>query len=120
MLTVSSARANDISGTPLGVRLQPTQLIEGAAEFFNFLLLMWLFKRRKFDGQVFGTFMGIYGVERFFIEFLRGDPGRGEVFGNLISGTQLISICLVIIGGLIWYLRSGKATVPAQTAKVHR
>jgi phosphatidylglycerol:prolipoprotein diacylglycerol transferase len=91
----------------LGVRIEPTQLIEAAAEFFNFLVLTWLLGRKKFDGQVFGTFIGLYGVERFFIEFLRDDPGRGEVFGGAMSGTQLISILLVIGGGLIWYFRSG-------------
>jgi len=49
------------------------------------------------------------------IEFLRGDPGRGEVFGGLMSGTQLISICLVLGGGLIWWLKSGvPKTVAAQ------
>jgi len=98
--------ANSVSETPLNVRLEPTQLIEAAAEFFNFLLLTWLLKRKKFDGQVFGSFMILYGVERFFIEFLRGDNGRGEVFGGLMTGTQLISIFLVIGGGLIWYLKS--------------
>ena len=98
--------ANSVSETPLNIRLEPTQLIEAAAEFFNFLLLTWLLKRKKFDGQVFGSFMALYGIERFFIEFLRGDPGRGEVFGGMMSGTQLISILLVIGGGLIWYLKS--------------
>jgi hypothetical protein len=29
------------------------------------------------------------------------------VFGGLMTGTQLISICLVITGGVIWWLRSG-------------
>ena len=77
---------NAVSGTPLGVRIEPTQLIEAAAEFFNFLLLMWLLKRKKFDGQVFAVFMILYGVERYFIEFLRDDPGRGEVFGGADDG----------------------------------
>jgi phosphatidylglycerol:prolipoprotein diacylglycerol transferase len=103
--------ANAISGTPLGVRLEPTQLIEAAAEFFNFLILMWLLKRKKFDGQVFASFLVLYGIERFFIEFLRGDPGRGEVFGGAMSGTQLIAILLVVVGGLIWYWRGGKTSV---------
>ncbi|MGB9073997.1 MAG: prolipoprotein diacylglyceryl transferase [Terriglobales bacterium] len=108
--------AKAVSGTPLGVHLEPTQLIEAAAEFFNFLLLTWMFKRRKFDGQIFGSFMFLYGVERFFIEFLRDDPGRGEVFGGLMSGTQLISIFLVLGGGLIWWLKSGAPRgVPAQS-----
>jgi prolipoprotein diacylglyceryltransferase len=56
-----------------------------------------------------GHFMILYGVERYFIEFLRDDPGRGEVFGGLMTGTQLISILLVIGGGLIWWLKSGVA-----------
>jgi len=115
-VTFTDPLASTISGTPLGVRLEPTQLIEAAAEFFNFLLLMWLFKRKKFDGQVLSAFMMLYGVERFFIEFLRGDPGRGEVFGGAMSGTQLIAICLVLGGGLIWYLRSG--VVSTQTSRV--
>jgi hypothetical protein len=56
------------------------------------------------------------GVERFFIEFLRDDPGRGEVFGGLMTGTQLISIFLVIGGGLIWWFKSGAPKrVPAQS-----
>jgi len=38
--------------------------------------------------------MILYGIERYFIEFLRDDPGRGEVFGGLMTGTQLISILL--------------------------
>ena len=102
--------AHDVSGTPLGVRIEPTQLIEAAAEFFNFLLLTWLLKRKKFDGQVFGSFMILYGIERYFIEFLRDDPGRGTVFGGIMTGTQLISIGLVIGGGLIWWLRSSTQT----------
>jgi phosphatidylglycerol:prolipoprotein diacylglycerol transferase len=67
-------------------------------------------KRKKFDGQVFAAYLILYGVARFFLEFLRGDPGRGFE-GNVISGTQMISIGLVIAGGVIWWLRSGPAAV---------
>jgi len=109
--------ANAVSGTPLNVRIEPTQLIEAAAEFFNFLLLMWLLKRKRFDGQVFGSFMILYGIERYFIEFLRGDPGRGEVFGGLMTGTQLISILLVVGGGLIWWLKSSTPHSALSTEK---
>lgn len=108
-VTFTNQLANLVSQTPLGVKLEPTQLIEAAAEFFNFVFLMWLLKRKKFDGQVFAAFIMLYGVERFLIEFLRGDEGRGVVFGGLMSGTQLIAICLVIGGGLIWWLKSGSS-----------
>jgi phosphatidylglycerol:prolipoprotein diacylglycerol transferase len=116
-VTFTNPLANSVSQTPLNVRLEPTQLIEAAAEFINFVFLMWLLKRKKFDGQVFAAFIILYGVERFLIEFLRGDDGRGVVFGGLMSGTQLIAICLVLGGGLIWWLKSGSSlNVPAQGA----
>ena len=112
--------ANSITGTPLGVRLEPTQLFESAVELANFFFLMWLLKRRKFDGQVIGAFMFIYGFARFFLEYLRDDPGRGSVFGGAMSGTQLIAIGLVLAGGLIWWLRPGSKPVPARTASATR
>ncbi len=119
-VTFTNQLANSVSQTPLGVRLEPTQLIEAAAEFINFVFLMWLLKRKKFDGQVFAAFIMLYGIERFLIEFLRGDEGRGVVFGGLMSGTQLIAICLVMGGGLIWWLKSGTlltspSSVPVQS-----
>jgi phosphatidylglycerol:prolipoprotein diacylglycerol transferase len=81
---------------------------------------MWLLKRRKFDGEIFGAFLFIYGVARFFLEFLRDDPGRGSVFGGVMSGTQLIAIGLVAAGGIIWWLRPGSNTLPAQTVGAAR
>ena len=112
--------AKQITGTPLNVPLEPTQLFESAVELANFFFLMWLLKRRKFDGQVFGTFMFVYGVARFFMEFLRGDPDRGLVFGGAMTVTQLIAIGLVAAGGLIWWLRPGAKVVPAQTVGATR
>src|SRR4029077_20328087 len=99
-------------GTPLGVSLEPTQLFEAAVELANFFFLMWLLKRKKFDGQMIAAYLFLYGVARYFLEFFRDDPGRGSVFGGIMAGTQLISICLVITGGLIWWLRPGFKAVP--------
>jgi phosphatidylglycerol---prolipoprotein diacylglyceryl transferase len=106
--------ANQITGTPLNVPLEPTQLFESAVEFANFIFLMWLLKRRKFDGQIFGAFLFIYGVARFFLEFIRDDPGRGSVFGGVMSGTQLIALGLIASGGIIWWLRPGAKKVTQQ------
>jgi phosphatidylglycerol---prolipoprotein diacylglyceryl transferase len=117
-VTFTNPLANAISGTPLNIPLQPTQLFEAAVELANFFILMWLFKRKRFDGQVFATFLILYGIARYFLEFIRDDPGRGEVFGGIMSGTQLISIGLVILGGFIWWLRGGVARpVPLQATR---
>jgi phosphatidylglycerol---prolipoprotein diacylglyceryl transferase len=106
-VTFTNPVSNALVGTPLNQALEPTQLFESAVELANFFVLMWIFKRKKFDGQVFGAYLILYGVARYFLEFIRDDPGRGSVFGGIMTGTQLIAIFLVITGGLIWWLRSG-------------
>jgi phosphatidylglycerol:prolipoprotein diacylglycerol transferase len=115
-VTFTNQLANAITGTPLNVALEPTQLFEAAVELANFFILMWLLKRRKFDGQVFGAFMVLYGVARFFLEYLRDDPGRGSVFGGLMTGTQLVAVFLVIGGGLIWWWRPVTKATPVASA----
>jgi phosphatidylglycerol:prolipoprotein diacylglycerol transferase len=112
-VTFTNPLASVITQTPLNKPLEPTQLFESAVEFANFLFLTWLLKRRKFDGQIIGAFMFLYGFARFFMEYLRGDPGRGSVFGGAMTGTQLIAIFLVLGGGFIWWLRPGAKAVPA-------
>ena len=112
-VTFTNPLAEAWVGTPLGRALQPTQLFESAVELANFFILMWLFKRKKFDGQIFGAYLFLYGVARYFLEYLRDDPGRGEVFGGIMTGTQFISILLVIGGGIIWWLRSAPKALPA-------
>jgi len=119
-VTFRNPLANLYTGTPLNVPLEPTQLLESAVELANFLFLMWLLKRRKFDGQIIGAFMFLYGVARFFIEYLRGDPDRGTLFGGAITVTQLIAIGLVLAGGFIWWLRPAAKPGPVRTVSATR
>jgi len=116
-VTFTNPLAQQLVGTPLNEALEPTQLFESAVELSIFFLLTWMFKRKKFDGQIFGAYLFLYGVARFFLEFLRGDPGRGSVFGGVMSGTQLIAIGLVVSGALIWYLRSAPKVVVATATR---
>jgi phosphatidylglycerol:prolipoprotein diacylglycerol transferase len=110
-VTFTNPLAHSISDTPLHVPLHPTQLYEMVLELCNCIFLVWLIRRKKFDGEIIGTYMIIYGIGRFFIEFFRGDEGRGNFIGWM-SGTQAIAICLVIFGGLLWMRR------PTQNAPV--
>jgi phosphatidylglycerol:prolipoprotein diacylglycerol transferase len=103
--------ANQVVETPLNIPLHPTQIYEFLVELANFFILMWLFKRKKFDGQVIGAYLFLYGFARYFLEFLRDDPGRGTVFGGAMSGSQFISILMVIVGGALWMRRAGAPAV---------
>jgi phosphatidylglycerol---prolipoprotein diacylglyceryl transferase len=116
-VTFTNPIAHELVGTPIGEALQPTQLFESAVELLNFFILAWMLKRKKFDGQVIGTYFFLYGIARFFLEYLRGDPGRGEVFGGIITGTQLVALCLIAAGGLIWWLRPGMKQVPVEATR---
>ena len=94
-------------GTPLGIPLHPTQLYEAGAELLILILLLTTEKRGKpFAGRTFWSYMLLYAVSRFIIEFYRGDP-RGEMFG--FSTSQFISIVLapLSIAMLLWLSRQG-------------
>jgi phosphatidylglycerol---prolipoprotein diacylglyceryl transferase len=81
-------------GTPLGVPLHPTQLYEAGAEAVILAFLLVFERRgRPFPGRTFWTYMLLYGISRFFIEFYRGDS-RGMVF-NVFSTSQFVSVILV-------------------------
>jgi phosphatidylglycerol:prolipoprotein diacylglycerol transferase len=116
-VTFTNPLAKAVVGTPLNQALEPTQLFESAAELSIFFILTWMFAHKKFDGQILGAYLFLYGIARFFLEFIRGDEGRGSVFGGALSGTQLIAIGLVLTGGLIWYLRPAPKVAIAAPAR---
>ena len=84
-----------------GLKVIPTQLISAAFLFLLFFLILAISRHKKFDGQLFLTYILVYIPFRFVIEFFRGDP-RGTMF--LLPTSQFLSIVLVNICLLLWYL----------------
>ncbi len=89
-------------GVPLGIPLHPTQLYEALAEAAIFVLLVWLWRRRRFPGQVFAAYLMLYSAARFVIEFFRGDPRGGFLFGGALSVPQVLSVGLFVAALLLW------------------
>ena len=116
-ITFKNELAEQIAGTPLHTPLHPTQLYESAAEFLNFLIIVWLARRQRFTGQLVGTYFLLYGFERGTIEFFRGDPGRTLMFHNSVSLMQIVSVALVLTGALLWWrgLRRAAPMAPIST-----
>jgi len=82
-------------GTPLGIPLHPTQLYDAGAELLILGLLLGTERKgRPFAGRTFWTYMLLYGISRFVIEFYRGDANRGTVMADL-STSQFVSLLLV-------------------------
>jgi phosphatidylglycerol:prolipoprotein diacylglycerol transferase len=119
-ITFHNPWAGEFQGTPLNRPLHPTQLYEFVAELINFALLYWLCKRKKFEGQIIALFMIIYGIERFVFEFFRGDPGRGEVLGGFMTGTQLIALGLVVSGFVIYVRRTPLRSIQIPVASTRK
>ncbi len=99
---------HEITGVPINAHLHPTQLYESFAMLLVFLFLLWLHKRKRFDGQVVLLYGLLYSVVRFSIEFVRDDP-RGDIFGLTtltgLSTSQLISIVIGISSLIILIIR---------------
>jgi len=102
-----------VVGVPLGIPLHPTQLYSAAASALIFLLLMLLWRRRTFTGQIFTAYMMLYAVARFTIEFYRGDPRGDYFFDGALSQAQTICIALFLVAGLLGFYQRRHAAVPA-------
>jgi phosphatidylglycerol:prolipoprotein diacylglycerol transferase len=104
-ITFTNPLAAANAATPLGIPLHPTQLYEAGAELLILVfLLLWERRGIGFPGRTFWSYLLLYGVSRFAIEFYRGDS-RGLVFDTL-STSQFVSIVLVPLSILMLLLLS--------------
>lgn len=91
--------------------VHPVQLYESALNLVNFAVLITLFLRRRFEGQILALYLVNYSVIRFILEYWRGDTHRGFLF---VGGSRFTSLSLpqamcligIAVGILIWRRRS--------------
>ena len=88
-----------------GVSLHPTQLYESFSLFILFAGLIWIHRKKLFDGQVALTYFFIYPVIRSIIEVFRGDQIRGFVIEDVLSTSQFISIFIFLGAGIALWKR---------------
>lgn len=112
-VTFTDTYSGTLVGVPLNIALHPTQIYSALGNLVLFGALLWLYKRRQFDGQVFWAYVLSYGVFRFVVEFWRGDP-RGTIFNGTLSTSQFVAIVMVTVAlGMLARLRAGDAPAPA-------
>jgi phosphatidylglycerol:prolipoprotein diacylglycerol transferase len=88
-----------------GIPLHPTQLYEASALFILFCGLLWIFKHKRFDGQVGLTYFMAYPLIRSLVEIFRGDEIRGFVIDGILSTSQFISILVFVAAAALLKLR---------------
>lgn len=86
------------------LRLHPTQLYSSIFLLSIFIALKGIYRRKRFDGAVFISYLVIFSFGRFFIDFFRGDL-KAVLFGLKIS--QFISIGIFFVSFasllLLWH-----------------
>jgi prolipoprotein diacylglyceryltransferase len=95
-----------LGGELAPLHLHPVQLYEAGATLLIFLILLWVFGRRRFYGQVMLAYALLYAVTRFTLEFWRDDP-RGEVFN--LSTSQFIAVVLFVVSLIAYIWRARRA-----------
>lgn len=82
--------------------VHPTFLYESLWNIGAFVLLMWLRRNKKVDGEVFFGYMILYGLGRSWIEGLRTDS---LMLGSFRISQLLAILFVVVFGALVVYRR---------------
>ncbi|WP_297472933.1 prolipoprotein diacylglyceryl transferase [Persephonella sp.] len=86
---------------PAGIPLYPTQPAEAIGNFLIFGILFFLYKNKKFDGEILSVYLVLYGIERFLLEFWRGVTPLIPYLG--ITWNQIVSL-LMVLGGIALFI----------------
>ena len=86
--------------------VHPTEIYDSLLSLALYAFLAWLFRRKKFDGQVFGVYLVSYALLRSFVEMFRGDyPQHQHYLGGWATPAHLVSIAILAAGAvLLWLL----------------
>lgn len=83
-----------------GMPVHPTQIYDSLLSLGFYLFLAWLYRRKKFDGQVFAAYLIGYALLRSFVEYFRGDYPV-HYLGGWATPAQLVSMGIITAGVLL-------------------
>lgn len=96
-----------------GIGVHPTQLYESGLNLLFYVGLAWLYRRRKFDGQIFAVYLVGYAIVRATTEMFRGDYSQFYL-GGIATPGQTVSIIIFAAGLALWWKqRTARVTAPA-------
>ena len=88
---------------PHGVH--PTQIYDSLLNLGLYVALAWMYRRKKFDGQIFALYLMCYAVTRSVVELFRGDYTETHQHGGL-TPAHLVSIGIFAAGVCVYAYRS--------------
>lgn len=86
--------------------VHPTFLYESIWNLFIFGILLWARKKKKFNGQIFFSYLALYGLGRFWVEGLRIDS---LMLWNMRVSQVVAALCCILFTGItVYQLRRGR------------
>ncbi len=107
-ITFNNPIAHKIHADLPYVPIHPTQIYLSINSLIIFIILNIIYKKKKFHGQIFFSYLLLYGIGRFFIEYYRFDF-RGVMLGGYLSTSQLVATISSFLGILALIYFSHKA-----------
>jgi len=97
--------------------VHPTQIYDSLLNLVLYLGLAWLYRRKKFDGEVFGVYLVCYALTRSFVESFRGDYPADHIHAGLTSA-QVLSIVIVLSGVVVlwWRWKAGQTRASSRAS----
>ena len=96
-----------------GLGVHPTQIYESLIDLCLYAALAWLYRRKKFDGQVFAAYLICYAALRSFVEFFRGD--YPVLYGGFATPAHLASVGIFAAGVVLFWRLSANRQPPTPT-----
>jgi len=100
----------------LPIPVFPTPFYETVVSFFLFLFLWSLRKKLKVPGTLFGVYLIVNGIERFFVEQIRVNT-QYDIFGFHPTQAEIIAVALVIAGAAIYFVLKKRHAAKTEAAK---
>ena len=110
-LPIDAVRARDISpalretiveGTNY-IQVHPTFLYEGLWNLAVLAALWFYSPKKKFNGQIFCLYIALYGVGRFWIEYIRTD--RLYIGNTNIPVSMVVSVAMILVAFIIAFIQ---------------
>lgn len=92
----------EINGTQF-ISVHPTFLYESLWNLGLLIIMLFMRKKKKFNGQIFFTYLIGYGAGRFWIEGIRTD--QLMLWGTSIPVSQALAAVLVVLGAGLWFYK---------------
>ncbi|MCF6093044.1 prolipoprotein diacylglyceryl transferase [Microaerobacter geothermalis] len=89
------------------VSILPMPLFEAIGDVIIMGILLWVKKRKPFEGFLFLAMLALYSLSRFTMEFWRGDSLR-TIFDLKVAQLTAIATILIAIGFMIYRMRQEK------------